>query len=126
MAYKSIHTSNTVEKPMKDDDDSYVDYFYDDPGAPPGTLDLEPDAPPPEIVLIDYCETAASRSHSKALTTRRMSCRAPGCAKVHAAITVGDSRRQRGWFVDGSLVRTPSRIGCRFVSVRRIHTCRPC
>ena len=47
---------------MKDDDDSYVDYFYDDPGAPPGTLDLEPDAPPPEIVLIDYCETAASRS----------------------------------------------------------------
>lgn len=62
MAYKSIHTSNTVEKPMKDDDDSYVDYFYDDPGAPPGTLDLEPDAPPPEIVLIDYCETAASRS----------------------------------------------------------------
>lgn len=62
MAYKSIHTSNVVEKPMKDDDDSYVDYFYDDPGAPPGTLDLEPDAPPPEIVLIDYCETAASRS----------------------------------------------------------------
>lgn len=62
MAYKSIHTSNAVEKPMKDDDDSYVDYFYDDPGAPPGTLDLEPDAPPPEIVLIDYCETAASRS----------------------------------------------------------------
>lgn len=65
MVYKSIHTSSPVSKPIKDDDedDSYVDYFYDDPGAPPGTLDLEPDAPPPEIVLIDFCETAATRAH---------------------------------------------------------------
>ncbi|MEG4217643.1 magnesium/cobalt transporter CorA [Microcoleus sp. Pol14C6] len=65
MVYKSIHTSSAVAKQIKeedDDDDSYVDYFYDDPGAPPGTLDLEPDAPPPEIVLIDYCETAATRA----------------------------------------------------------------
>ncbi len=62
MVHKEITTSSAVAKPIKDDDDSYVDYFYDDPGAPPGTLDLEPDAPPPEIVLIDYCETAASRS----------------------------------------------------------------
>ncbi len=62
MIYKNIHTSSAVTKPIKDDDDSYVDYFYDDPGALPGTLDLEPDAPPPEIVLIDYCETAATRS----------------------------------------------------------------
>ncbi len=63
MVYKSIHTSSAVTKPIKDDDDdSYVDYFYDDPGALPGTLDLEPDAPPPEIVLIDYCETGATRA----------------------------------------------------------------
>ncbi len=62
MIYKNIHTSSAVTKPIKDDDDSYVDYFYDDPGAPPGTLDLEPDAPPPEIVLIDYCDTAATRA----------------------------------------------------------------
>ncbi|MEG3898280.1 MULTISPECIES: magnesium/cobalt transporter CorA [unclassified Microcoleus] len=64
MVYKGIHTSSAVAKPIKDDDDddSYVDYFYDDPGAPPGTLDLEPDAPPPEIVLIDYCEATATRS----------------------------------------------------------------
>ncbi len=62
MVHKEITTSSAVAKPIKDDDDSYVDYFYDDPGAPPGTLDLEPDAPPPEIVLIDYCETAASRA----------------------------------------------------------------
>ena len=63
MVHKEITNSSAVAKPIKDDDDSYVDYFYDDPGAPPGTLDLEPDAPPPEIVLIDYCETVASRSH---------------------------------------------------------------
>ncbi|MEG3843207.1 magnesium/cobalt transporter CorA [Microcoleus sp. herbarium14] len=62
MVHKNINTSHPVAKPIKDDDDSYVDYFYDDPGAPPGTLDLEPDAPPPEIVLIDYCETAATRA----------------------------------------------------------------
>ncbi len=62
MIHKNINTSNAVEKKNKDDDDSYVDYFYDDPGAPPGTLDLEPDAPPPEIVLIDYCEATATRS----------------------------------------------------------------
>lgn len=44
-----------------DEDDSYVDYFYDDPGVPPGTLDLEPDAPAPDIILIDYNETLATR-----------------------------------------------------------------
>ena len=64
MVYKGMNTSSAVAKPINDDDDdSYVDYFYDDPGAPPGTLDLEPDAPPPEIVLIDYCDTAATRAN---------------------------------------------------------------
>ena len=64
MVHKEITNSSAVAKPIKDDDDdSYVDYFYDDPGAPPGTLDLEPDAPPPEIVLIDYCEATATRSN---------------------------------------------------------------
>lgn len=63
MVYKGINTSSGVGKQIKDDeDDSYVDYFYDDPGAPPGTLDLEPGAPPPDIVLIDYSEATATRS----------------------------------------------------------------
>ncbi|MFB8796898.1 MAG: magnesium/cobalt transporter CorA [Microcoleus sp.] len=65
MVYKGINRSIAVAKPIKDDDDdddSYVDYFYDDPGALPGTLDLEPDAPPADIVLIDYCEATATRS----------------------------------------------------------------
>lgn len=50
-----------MEVYKEDEDDSYVDYFYDDPGAPPGTLDLEPDAPAPDIILIDYNETVATR-----------------------------------------------------------------
>lgn len=54
--------SSPVAQKTKNDDDSYVDYFYDNPGAPPGTLDLEPDALAPEIVLIDYCESTATRS----------------------------------------------------------------
>ena len=44
-----------------DDDDSYIDYFYDEPGSLPGTLNLKADAPPPKIVLIDYNETSAIR-----------------------------------------------------------------
>ena len=62
MTYKGVKTSSAVVEPPEDDDDeSYVDYFYDDPGDPPGTLDLEVDAAPPEIVLIDYNETIATR-----------------------------------------------------------------
>lgn len=64
MTSKTVKNDNLIVKSIEDDDDddSYVDYFYDDPGAVPGTLDLEPDAPPPEIVLIDYCEATATRT----------------------------------------------------------------
>lgn len=44
-----------------EDDDSYVDYFYDDQATMPGTLDLKVDALPPTIVLIDYNERKATR-----------------------------------------------------------------
>ncbi|BAC88964.1 magnesium/cobalt transporter CorA [Gloeobacter violaceus] len=37
-----------------DEDESYVDYHYDDPGTMPGTLSIDKNAPPPEIHLIDY------------------------------------------------------------------------
>ncbi len=40
---------------------SYVDYYYDNPGDLPGTLDIDPDAPPPVIILIDYSEDKAIR-----------------------------------------------------------------
>jgi magnesium transporter len=43
------------------DGDSMLDYFYDVPGSVPGTLRIEPDAPLPAIVLIDYNEEKAVR-----------------------------------------------------------------
>lgn len=46
---------------VDDEDESYVDYYYDNPGDLPGTLDIDPDAPIPVIVLIDYNEDKAMR-----------------------------------------------------------------
>lgn len=43
------------------DEESYVDYFYDEPGSMPGTLEIDEDADPPIIVLIDYNEEQATR-----------------------------------------------------------------
>ncbi len=42
-------------------DESYIDYYYDDPGDAPGTLTIDPDAPPPELILIDYDAHQATR-----------------------------------------------------------------
>lgn len=42
---------------------SYIDYSYDSPGSLPGTLKVDPDAPPPTIILIDYCEANATRTN---------------------------------------------------------------
>jgi len=62
MIYKSVKNSSLIVEPPEDDDEeSYVDYFYDDPGDPPGTLDLDADAIAPDIVLIDYNEAVATR-----------------------------------------------------------------
>jgi magnesium transporter len=44
-----------------EDEESYVDYFYDKPGSLPGTLTIPADAKPPVITLIDYSETSAMR-----------------------------------------------------------------
>lgn len=38
-----------------------MEYFYDKPGTPPGTLSIEADAPHPSIVLIDYARDHASK-----------------------------------------------------------------
>ncbi len=43
------------------EEESCVDYYYDNPENLPGTLDLESDALPPEIALIDYTENIATR-----------------------------------------------------------------
>ncbi|MEM8779125.1 MAG: magnesium/cobalt transporter CorA [Cyanobacteria bacterium P01_G01_bin.49] len=44
---------NPDELEEKQEED-YFDYFYDQPGSEPGTLNIEPDAKPSKIVLIDY------------------------------------------------------------------------
>lgn len=51
----------TTQPNHDEEDESYIDYFYDDQATMPGTLDLEEDAPPPTIVLIDYSENRATR-----------------------------------------------------------------
>lgn len=57
-----IHSVPTVSQSEAEDEDaSYVDYFYDEPGSAPGTLSIEPDAPHPVIVLIDFNEVNALR-----------------------------------------------------------------
>ena len=38
----------------EEEEEDYFDYFYDKPGSEPGTLNIEPDAKPSRIVLIDY------------------------------------------------------------------------
>jgi magnesium transporter len=45
----------------EEEEEDYFDYNYDEPGSLPGTIDLPQDAPPPDIVLIDYCEASATR-----------------------------------------------------------------
>ncbi len=37
------------------------DYFYEEPGSLPGTLNIDADAPHPQIILIDYSEASATR-----------------------------------------------------------------
>ncbi len=44
-----------------EEDDSTLEYFYHEPGAMPGTLTIEANAPAPVITLIDYCEGNATR-----------------------------------------------------------------
>ncbi|HEY9601152.1 MAG TPA: magnesium/cobalt transporter CorA [Allocoleopsis sp.] len=41
----------------------YFDYYYDDPGTPPGLIQPPEDASPTTIVLIDYNATNATRVH---------------------------------------------------------------
>ncbi len=52
------------------EDESYIDYYYDDPGDAPGTLTIDPEAPPPELILIDYTSQQATRQ----LLTRPREC----------------------------------------------------
>lgn len=44
-----------------DEEEDLFDYHYDQQGSIPGTLSIEKDAPPPEMVLIDYNEAGSTR-----------------------------------------------------------------
>lgn len=48
-------------RPFKKTTKPREDYFYDKPGSLPGTLSIQPDATPPDIILIDYNQTHATR-----------------------------------------------------------------
>jgi magnesium transporter len=63
MAHTMQPTSTPVEEEFSlEEEESHFDVFYDQPGTLPGTLDLDPDAPPPEMVLIEYNENRATRT----------------------------------------------------------------
>ncbi|MDJ0658412.1 MAG: magnesium/cobalt transporter CorA [Crocosphaera sp.] len=49
------------EELEKEEESDYFDYFFDEPGSEPGTLNIEPDAKPSRIVLIDYDQSHAIR-----------------------------------------------------------------
>jgi magnesium transporter len=51
MGQKGFLHSDLVVKP---DEEDLFDYYYDQQGSMPGTLNIEQDAPPTEIILIDY------------------------------------------------------------------------
>ncbi|MGK7947012.1 MAG: magnesium/cobalt transporter CorA [Microcystaceae cyanobacterium] len=44
----------TLRQDTEGEEDDYFEYYYDQPGSEPGTLNIEPDAQPSRIILIDY------------------------------------------------------------------------
>lgn len=61
MAHSLTPSPTTEYLTEEEEDDSNLDYFYDEPGTIPGELDLEPDDPQPKIVLINYDSTKSTR-----------------------------------------------------------------
>ncbi|MGL5082849.1 MAG: magnesium/cobalt transporter CorA [Microcoleaceae cyanobacterium] len=58
----SLSTASVLEDaPAVEEEESGLDYFYDEPGTLPGTLDLDPTDPPPELILIYYNQASATR-----------------------------------------------------------------
>jgi magnesium transporter len=50
-----------TELDLPEEEEDYFDYHYDQPGSEPGTLNIEPDANPSRIILIDYDDDHAIR-----------------------------------------------------------------
>jgi magnesium transporter len=45
----------------REEEEDYFDYFYDQPGSEPRTLNIAPDAEPSRIILINYDSKNALR-----------------------------------------------------------------
>lgn len=59
---RSPNLREPLLQPNDEDETSYIDdYFSDEPGSVPGTLNIPDDAPYPSIVLIDYHADRAQR-----------------------------------------------------------------
>lgn len=50
-----------TESQTEEEENDLFDYYYDEPGSVPGTLNIDDDAKPSILVLIDYNETNATR-----------------------------------------------------------------
>ncbi|MBE9117846.1 magnesium/cobalt transporter CorA [Lusitaniella coriacea LEGE 07157] len=62
MTHSPSYSSRPPSKPNdEDDEEDYFDYFFDTPGSEPGTLSIDEDATPSQIVLIDYTEEKVTR-----------------------------------------------------------------
>ncbi len=59
MTPKSFPHSGLIPQP--NDEEDLLSYHFDKPGTAPGTLKIEANASPPDIVLIDYNEANANR-----------------------------------------------------------------
>ncbi|MGF1479601.1 MAG: magnesium/cobalt transporter CorA [Cyanophyceae cyanobacterium] len=55
------HLSTVVPESVPEREEEYFEYFFDKPGSEPGTLSIDPDARPSEIILIDYDKNRATR-----------------------------------------------------------------
>lgn len=61
-----------LEDEHEEEEEDYFEYYFDEPGSEPGTLHIDEDATPSEIVLIDYTsENAIRRPLVKPLECRR-------------------------------------------------------
>jgi len=61
MAEKHVQSKSIADADELEFDESYIDYFYDEPGSIPGTLNIEEDAVPTRVFLIDYNDAKATR-----------------------------------------------------------------
>jgi len=62
MTQRPFPTLDLAVEPEEEEEEDLFDYYYDEQGSVPGTLSIEDDATPPQIILIDYNQTQATRT----------------------------------------------------------------